>query len=163
MPDFGFRVTRKQDCWCDEVPELYERAKSEQWDATHDIPWHKLPELPEDIERAVCQLMTFLVENEYVALAIPAKFIPLIDPHYTEVSLLLATQVKDEARHIEVYTKRALANGAASSTCPPPPSGPLRASPPRTTTSRLPSCSTCWARVLSSNSSSSSRTSPPTP
>ena len=111
MPDFGFRVTRKQDCWCDEVPELYERAKSEQWDATHDIPWHNLPELPEDIERAVCQLMTFLVENEYVALAIPAKFIPLIDPHYTEVSLLLATQVKDEARHIEVYTKRALANG----------------------------------------------------
>ena len=49
--------------------------------------------------------------TSYVALAIPAKFIPQIDPHYTEVSLLLATQVKDEARHIEVYTKRALANG----------------------------------------------------
>ena len=110
-PDFGFRVTRKLDCWCDEAPELYEKAKGEQWDATHDIPWGQLPELPEDIERAVCQVMTFLVENEYVALAIPARFIPLIDPHYTEVSLLLATQVKDEARHIEVYTKRALANG----------------------------------------------------
>ena len=111
LPDFGFRVTRKADCWCDDVPALYERAKLEQWDAARDIPWSQLPELPEEIERAVCQLMTFLVENEYVALILPAKFIPRIDPHYTEVSLLLATQVKDEARHIEVYTKRALANG----------------------------------------------------
>ncbi len=110
-PDFGFRITRKIDCWADDVPELYERAKAEQWDATRDIPWHRLPQLPEEIERAVCQIMTFLVENEYIALYLPSKFISRIDPHYTEVSLLLATQVKDEARHIEVYTKRALANG----------------------------------------------------
>ena len=111
LPDFGFSVARKADCWSDEVPALYERAKAEQWDATHDIPWSHLPQLPDETEQAVCQLMTFLVENEYVALIIPAKFIPRIDPHYTEVMLLLATQVKDEARHIEVYTKRALANG----------------------------------------------------
>jgi hypothetical protein len=110
-PDFGFPITRKIDCWADDVPELYERAKAEQWDATRDIPWDRLPELDQEIERAVCQVMTFLVENEYVAMYLPAKFIPRIDPHYTEVSLLLATQVKDEARHIEVYTKRALANG----------------------------------------------------
>ena len=110
-PDFGFRITRKIDCWADDVPELYERAKAEQWDATRDIPWHRLPQLDEDVERAVCQVMTFLVENEYLAMYVPSKFIPRIDPHYTEVALLLATQVKDEARHIEVYTKRALANG----------------------------------------------------
>ncbi len=110
-PDFGFSITRKIECWADDVPELYERAKAEQWDATRDIPWHKLPRLDDEVERAVCQVMTFLVENEYVAMYLPAKFIPRIDPHYTEVSLLLATQVKDEARHIEVYTKRALANG----------------------------------------------------
>ena len=111
VPDFGFRITRKIDCWADDVSELYERAKAEQWDATRDIAWHELPELDEETERAVCQIMTFLVENEYVALYLPAKFIPRIDPHYSEVALLLATQVKDEARHIEVYTKRALANG----------------------------------------------------
>ena len=110
-PDFGFRITRKIECWSDDVPTLYERAKAEQWDATTDIPWHNLPRLDDEIERAVCQVMTFLVENEYVALYLPAKFISRIDPQYTEVSLLLATQVKDEARHIEVYTKRALANG----------------------------------------------------
>ena len=111
VPDFGFPIARRIDCWTDDVPELYERAKAEQWDATRDIPWHELPELDDDIERAVCQVMTFLVENEYVALYLPAKFLPRIDPHYSEVSLLLGTQVMDEARHIEVYTKRALANG----------------------------------------------------
>ena len=111
VPDFGFPITKKIDCWADDVPELYERAKAEQWDATKDIPWHELPPLEDEIERAVCQVMTFLVENEYVALYLPAKFLPRIDPHYSEVSLLLATQVVDEARHIEVYMKRALANG----------------------------------------------------
>jgi hypothetical protein len=110
-PDFEFPIVSKLDCWADDVPELYERSKAEQWDATRDIPWHLLPDLPEDVEQAICQLMTFLIENEYVALYLPAKFIPRIAPHYGEVALLLATQVKDEARHVEVYTKRALANG----------------------------------------------------
>lgn len=110
-PDFDFPIVAKLDCWADDVPELYERSKAEQWDATRDIPWHLLPDLPVEVEQALCQIMTFLIENEYVALYLPAKFIPRIAPHYGEVALLLATQVKDEARHIEVYTKRALANG----------------------------------------------------
>ena len=41
----------------------------------------------------------------------PARFIPRIHPHFAEVALFLATQVNDEARHIEAFTKRALANG----------------------------------------------------
>ena len=72
---------------------------------------HDLPELPVHVERAVCQIMTHLAENEYAALYVPAKFIPRIHPHFTEVVLFLSTQVIDEARHIEAFTKRALANG----------------------------------------------------
>jgi hypothetical protein len=55
--------------------------------------------------------MTFLAENEYAALYVPARFIGHIHPHFTEVALFLATVMADEARHIEVFTKRALANG----------------------------------------------------
>ena len=55
--------------------------------------------------------MTHLAENEYAALYVPARFIPRIHPHFAEVALFLATQVNDEARHIEAFTKRALANG----------------------------------------------------
>ena len=55
--------------------------------------------------------MTHLAENEYAALYVPAKFIPRIHPRFTEVVMFLSTQVVDEARHIEAFTKRALANG----------------------------------------------------
>jgi hypothetical protein len=57
--------------------------------------------------------MTFLAENEYAALYIPAKFIPRINPQFIEPVLFLATVINDEARHIEAFMKRALANGGA--------------------------------------------------
>lgn len=110
-PDFGFSIRNKAEVWADNIADLYEQGKAGQWDATTDIPWEDLPELPEDLERAVCQIMTFLIQNEYLAMYLPAKFIHRIDPQFTEVVLFLATQVMDEARHAEVFTKRALANG----------------------------------------------------
>ena len=97
----GLRVSYHPqiDCWADDVPELYERAKAEQWVATRDIPWHDLPELQEDIDRAVCQVMTFLVENEYVAMYLPAKFIEDIAPDPVTKEILVRTR-QDEARHV---------------------------------------------------------------
>ena len=111
MPSFPFSLNRKEDVWASSLPDLYEQAKAQQWNATTDIPWDRLEPLPEEIERAVCQLMTFLAENEYAALYIPAKFLPRINARYVEVILFLGTMILDEARHIEAFTKRALANG----------------------------------------------------
>jgi hypothetical protein len=110
-PDFGFPIRDKKLVWADNIAELYEQGKAGQWDATTDIPWDDLPELPDELEQAVCQVMTFLIQNEYLAMYLPAKFMHQIDPQFTEVVLFLATQVMDEARHAEVFTKRALANG----------------------------------------------------
>lgn len=110
-PNFGFTLNRKDDVWADNLLQLYEQAKETQWNATTDIDWDQIPELPDELEWAVCQIMTFLAENEYSALYIPAKFMSKINPHYVEVLLYLSTLVNDEARHIEAFTKRALANG----------------------------------------------------
>ena len=52
-----------------------------------------------------------MIQNEYLALYLPAKLLTRVDPRFTEVVLFLASQVEDEARHVEVFTKRALANG----------------------------------------------------
>ena len=90
---------------------------SGDWDAIRDIPWRLLEPLDEELERAVCQLMTFLAENEYSALYVPAKWIARIHPHFAETVLFLSTQVSDEARHIEVFVKRALANGGGLQFC----------------------------------------------
>lgn len=111
MPEYPFTLNRKVDVWADNIASLYEQAKAQQWNATEDIPWDRLEPLPDDVERAVCQIMTFLAENEYAALYIPARFLPRINARYVEPVLFLATVINDEARHIEVFTKRALANG----------------------------------------------------
>lgn len=111
MPPYPFTLNTKADVWADNIAGLYEQAKSQQWNASEDIAWDQIPPLPDDMERAVCQIMTFLAENEYLALYIPAKFLPRINATFVEPVLFLATIINDEARHIEVFTKRALANG----------------------------------------------------
>ena len=62
------------------------------------------------------QVMTYLVENEQAALVVPARFLGRIHPHFREVVQLLAVQVADEARHIEVFTRRALLGGGRMGT-----------------------------------------------
>jgi len=110
-PEFPFDVIDRTHAWNESAADFYDQARSGYWDAARDIPWNDLVPLDEELERAICQLMTFLAENEYSALYVPAKWIARIHPHFAETVLFLSTQVSDEARHIEVFVKRALANG----------------------------------------------------
>ena len=57
------------------------------------------------------QIMTYLVENEQAALMVPARFLGRIHPHFREVTQFLAIQLADEARHIEVFSRRAALSG----------------------------------------------------
>ena len=107
LPDFDFTLVDKQVVWADEAAALYAQAAAAQWDPERAIPWASEFELPEEIEDAVVQLMTYLVENETLALLVPARFLARMHPHFREVLQLLAIQAADEARHIEVFTRRA--------------------------------------------------------
>lgn len=111
VPDMGYTINEKSEVWSDNVLELYEEAVSRQWSATRDIPWTELPELPADIEHAMCQLSTVLSEVEMVAADFPAKWLWRINHDFVEAKMFLCTQVMDEARHTEVFRKRALAGG----------------------------------------------------
>ncbi len=110
-PDFTFDVVDRELAWNESAADFYEQATAGHWDGSRDIPWQKMTALDAELERAVCQLMTFLAENEFSALYVPAKWIARIHPHFSETVLFLSTQVRDEARHIEVFVKRALVNG----------------------------------------------------
>lgn len=110
-PKFSFDVLNRDAAWSPESADFYDQAGAGHWNATKDIPWNLLRGIDTDLERSVCQLMTFLAENEFSALYVPAKWIARIHPHFLETILFLSTQVRDEARHIEVFVKRALANG----------------------------------------------------
>jgi hypothetical protein len=111
VPDMGYTINSKAEVWSDNVMSLYEEAVSRQWSATRDIPWSELPELDPDLEHAMCQLCTVLSEVEMVAADFPAKWLWRINHDYVEAKMFLCTQVMDEARHTEVFRKRALANG----------------------------------------------------
>jgi hypothetical protein len=106
-----YDVMDRSEVWAENVTSLYEEAKARQWNATRDIPWSELKALPEDLEKAMCQLCTFLTEVEFVAGDFPARWLYRIPQDFFEVKSFLSSQIMDEARHQEVFRKRALAGG----------------------------------------------------
>ena len=106
-----YTVVDRNEVWAENVMSLYEEAKARQWNATRDIPWGELAPLPEDLEKATCQLCTFLTEVEFVAGDFPAKWMYRIPQDFLEMKSFLSTQIMDEARHQEVFRKRAIAGG----------------------------------------------------
>jgi len=107
-PSFDFQLSARGEVWADEAARLYQQAVARQWDPNTAIDWDTPFELPAAVEDAVVQVMTYLIENETAALIIPSRFIAQLHPHFREVMQLLAIQAADEARHIEVFTRRAL-------------------------------------------------------
>jgi len=107
-PEFDFRLNQKDELWSDDLAQLYRQAVASQWDPQTALPWDASFELPVQVEDAVVQVMTYLIENEHAALTVPARFLGQVHPHFREVVQLLAIQVADEARHVEVFTRRAL-------------------------------------------------------
>jgi TusA-related sulfurtransferase len=106
-PSYPFTLKDRDRLAPPEVAQLYDQAVSSQWDATSDIEWSRVKPLPAPLESALAQVMTFLAENELSALYVPSRFIARIHPAYAEVAMFLATQLADEARHIDVFLKRA--------------------------------------------------------
>jgi hypothetical protein len=111
-PSLGmYDLCEKAEVWSDNAASLYDEAVTRQWNSITDVPWHKLEKLPDDIEKAVCQMCTNLAEVEFVAGDMPARWLCHINHDFHEVKLFLASQIMDEARHLDVFRKRALANG----------------------------------------------------
>jgi hypothetical protein len=107
-PEFDFLLVHKGEVWADDAARLYAQAVAAQWDPASAIPWDTPFHLDDDLEDAVVQIMTYLIENETAALIVPSRFIAQLHPHFREVMQLLAIQAADEARHMEVFTRRGL-------------------------------------------------------
>jgi hypothetical protein len=110
-PAFAFALDEKAAVWTDAAAGIYRQALASQWDPAVAVDWDEPFELPEEVEAAVVQVMTYLIENENAALVVPARFLGQIHPHFREVVAVLAAQVADEARHVEVFTRRAELRG----------------------------------------------------
>ncbi|MCP4004841.1 MAG: ferritin-like domain-containing protein [bacterium] len=111
--DLEPELNRKSDVWAYKVASFTEEAMSRQWDASTDVPWGDLEkyERSNEVEIAFAQLCTFFTEVEMIATDLPAKWVWRMNDQFQEVKHFIATQAMDEARHAEVFRKRALAGG----------------------------------------------------
>lgn len=100
-------LSDKEVVWSDDAPRLYAQAAAAQWDPATAIDWSTPIAHDDEVEDAVVQVMTYLIENEVAALVVPSAFLARVHPHFREVLQVLAIQAADEARHIEVFTRRA--------------------------------------------------------
>lgn len=110
-PAMHFRLDQKADVWSSRAADLYAQAAAAQWDPETAIDWNAPFELPDIVEDAVVQVLTYMIENEVAALVVPARFLGQLHPHFREVQAVLAIQVADEARHIDVFTRRVRLKG----------------------------------------------------
>jgi hypothetical protein len=90
---------------------MYEEAIQRRWRPATDVPWDTLEPLPDDVERAVGQISTYLSEKAQMEADIIGRWEPEISYGYHEVKLYLATVLFEDARAVEVFRKRALSNG----------------------------------------------------
>jgi hypothetical protein len=107
-PEFDFHLIDKMTVWVEDAARIYALAAASQWNPETEIPWDTEFQIPDEVEDAVVQIMTYLIENETAALIVPSRFIAQLHPHFREVMQVLAAQAADEARHVEVFTRRAL-------------------------------------------------------
>ena len=110
-PAFDFPLNRRTEVWAATAAELYRQAAAGQWDAEQAVDWNAAFALAPEIEDAVVQVMTYMIENENAALLLPARHLGQLHPHFREVAQILALQCADEARHIDVFTRRATLRG----------------------------------------------------
>ncbi len=107
-PEFHFTLDRKIEVWSADAVRIYAQAAAAQWDPATAVPWDAEFDLPHEVEDAIVQIMTYLIENETAALVVPSRFVAQMHPHFREVMQVLAIQAADEARHVDVFTRRAL-------------------------------------------------------
>jgi hypothetical protein len=115
-PAPAFDLADRDVLWADLAPRLYAHAAAAQWDPATAVDWDAGIAPCAEVEAAVVQVMTYLVENEQAALVVPARLLARVHPHFREVQQLLAVQAADEARHVEVFTRRALLHGSEMGT-----------------------------------------------
>jgi hypothetical protein len=111
VPSMGYSIFEKAELWSDNSADLYEEAIQRRWRASTDIPWTTIEPLPDDVEKAVCQLATALCEKALITGDIIGKWLPEMSYGFHEVKLYLSTAEFDEARQFDVWRKRAFSNG----------------------------------------------------
>ncbi len=110
-PAMGYSIYEKAELWADNAADLYEEAIQRRWRPATDIPWETIEPLPDEVEKAMCQLCTVMCEMAILSGDIGGRWLPEMSYGYHEVKLYVASAEFDAARQFEVFRKRAMSNG----------------------------------------------------
>jgi hypothetical protein len=115
----SYHIYEKTEVWAEGVDHLYEEAIRNRWVPATDLPWSDgLKELPDELEKAICQLATVYSNNALTEQKIIAKWLEPIAYGFHDVMFFLGTQVYDAGHKMEAFRKRALANGGGLGQAP---------------------------------------------
>jgi hypothetical protein len=108
----SYYIYEKAEVWADGVDHLYEEAIRERWIPSTTLDWNNgLKPLPEELEKAICQLATTYSSHALVEQKIIAKWLEPISYGFHDVMLYLGTYIYDAGHKVEALRKRAVANG----------------------------------------------------
>ena len=108
----SYYIYEKAEVWADGVDHLYEEAIRDRWIPSTTLDWNNgLKELPEELEKAICQLATIYSSHGLVEQKIIAKWLEPISYGFHDVMLYLGTYIYDAGHKLEALRKRAVANG----------------------------------------------------
>src|SRR3990170_5697563 len=85
VPSMGYSIYEKAELWAENSADLYEEAIQRRWRPSSDIPWATVQTLPDEIERALCQICTYLCEKALLAGDVVGKWLPEMSYGYHEV------------------------------------------------------------------------------
>ena len=115
----NYSIYDKSEVWADGLDALYEEAVQDRWAPSTDLDWSEgLTDLPEEMERAVCQLATVYSNHGLIEQKILAKRVEEISYGFHEVKIFVATQIYDAGRKAEALRKRSLTNGGGLGQAP---------------------------------------------
>lgn len=110
-PPVAIQIKDKADLWAPSAADLYEEAIQRRWAPATDVDWTALHPLPDDIERAICQVCTELCQYAILDVELITSWQHQMAYGYHEVKQFLATTSLDATRRHEAFRKRALSNG----------------------------------------------------
>jgi hypothetical protein len=106
-----YTIYEKHEVWAENSADLYELAIRERWIPATEVTWGSIEPLADHVEASLDQIYTQISEQQYNSNQVLMGWLMQISYGFHEVKLYLSTQVFDQARHVEMFRKRALANG----------------------------------------------------
>ena len=110
-PPVAIQIKDKVDLWAPCAADLYEEAIQRRWAPATDVDWTAIHPLPDDVERAICQVCTEICQYAIIDVELITSWQHQMAYGYHEVKQFLATTSLDATRRHEAFRKRALVNG----------------------------------------------------